>query len=86
MGTPDFAVPCLEKLINSEHEIVAVFTQSDKKKGRGYTLTAPPVKELSLQHGIKVFQPETLKTQEISNLITSLKPDLIVVVDRKSVV
>ena len=80
MGTPDFAVPCLEKLINSEHEIVAVFTQSDKKKGRGYTLTAPPVKELSLQHGIKVFQPETLKTQEISNLITSLKPDVIVVV------
>lgn len=80
MGTPDFAVPCLEKLIHSKHEIVAVFTQPDKKKGRGYTLTAPPVKELALNHGIQVFQPESLKNQEILSLISSLKPDLIVVV------
>lgn len=80
MGTPDFAVPCLEKLIHSKHEIVAVFTQPDKKKGRGYTLTAPPVKELALNHGIQVFQPESLKNQQILSLSVSLKPDLIVVV------
>ena len=80
MGTPDFAVPCLEKLINSEHEIVAVFTQPDKKKGRSYTLTAPPVKELALKHGIQVIQPESLKIPEVSDLIAALKPDLIVVV------
>lgn len=80
MGTPDFAVPCLEKLIHSNYEIVAVFTQPDKKKGRSYTLTAPPVKELALEHGIQVFQPESLKNPETLSLIASLKPDLIVVV------
>lgn len=80
MGTPNFAVPCLKKLIQSDHEIVAVFTQPDKKKGRGYTLAAPPIKELALQHKIPVFQPENLKNQEISNLIESLRPDLIIVV------
>ena len=58
MGTPDFAVPCLEKLINSEHEIVAVFTQSDKKKGRGYTLTAPP-----RYRGI-IFPPRAISSPE----------------------
>ena len=80
MGTPDFAVPCLEKLIKSDHEIVAVFTQPDKKKGRGYAMSAPPVKELALKHEIQVFQPATLKTPETLELISSLNPDLIVVV------
>lgn len=80
MGTPDFAVPCLEKLINSNHEIVAVFTQPDKKKGRNYTLTAPPVKELALNHGLQVFQPESLKNQKIYDSVANLKSDLIVVV------
>ena len=44
MGTPDFAVPCLERLVSDGHDVAAVFTQPDKPKGRGYTLTPPPVK------------------------------------------
>lgn len=80
MGTPDFAVPCLKKLLNSEHEVAAVFTQPDKKKGRGYALTAPPIKELALKYDIEVFQPENLKTPEVLELMSNLKPDLIVVV------
>ena len=62
MGTPDFAVPSLQKLIDSKHEICAVFTQPDKPKGRGYVLTPPPVKELALKHGLPVHQPASLKT------------------------
>ncbi len=80
MGTPDFAVPCLEALIRSEHEVVAVFTQPDKKRGRGYKLAPPPVKELALRHGIAVFQPETLNDEEVFRVISGLAPDLIVVV------
>ena len=80
MGTPDFAVPCLEALVKSEHEVVAVFTQPDKKRGRGYKLAPPPVKELALRHGIAVFQPETLNDEEVLRVISSLAPDLIVVV------
>lgn len=80
MGTPDFAVPCLEALIRSEHEVVAVFTQPDKKRGRGYKLAPPPVKELALRHEIAVFQPEALNDEEIFYVISSLAPDLIVVV------
>lgn len=79
MGTPDFAVPCLQKLINSNHKIVAVFTQPDKKKGRGYTVSPPPVKELALSYGIQVFQPENLKSTETFNLMSALNPDLIIV-------
>lgn len=80
MGTPDFAVPCLERLISSGYEVLAVFTQPDKKKGRNYALSPPPVKELALKYGIKVFQPENLKSIDTTKLITELKPDLIVVV------
>lgn len=80
MGTPDFAVPCLESLIKSRHEVVAVFTQPDKKRGRGYKLALPPVKELALKHEIEVFQPETLNSEEILRVISELEPDLIVVV------
>ncbi len=80
MGTPDFAVPCLEALIRSEHEVVAVFTQPDKKRGRGYKLAPPPVKELALRHEIAVFQPETLNDEEVLRVISGLAPDLIVVV------
>lgn len=80
MGTPDFAVPCLEALIRSEHEVVAVFTQPDKKRGRGYKLAPPPVKELALRHKIPVFQPETLNDEEVFRVVSGLAPDLIVVV------
>lgn len=80
MGTPDFAVPCLQSLIDAGHEICAVFTQPDKPKGRGYTLTPPPVKELALQRQIEVFQPQTLRTAEAAETIRQLNPDAIVVV------
>ncbi len=79
MGTPDFAVPCLEKLINSEHEVVGVFCQPDKPKGRTQVLTAPPVKELALQHNLPVFQPVTLKNGEGVKLLEQINPDLIIV-------
>ena len=80
MGTPDFAVPCLQNILNAGHEVCAVFTQLDKPKGRGYTLTPPPVKELALQHKIPVFQPTTLRNQDSIDFIKSLNPDCIVVV------
>ena len=80
MGTPDFAVPCLQKLIDAGHDICGVFTQPDKPKGRGYTLMPPPVKELALQHGLTVYQPTTLRDDEVQQLIADLQPELIVVV------
>ena len=80
MGTPDFAVPCLESLVNARHDICAVFTQPDKPKGRGYTLAPPPVKELALRYHIKVFQPVTLRTEESIEMVRVLNPDVIVVV------
>ena len=80
MGTPDFAVPCLEALINDNNEIAAVFTQPDKPKGRGYTMTPPPVKVCALEHGIEVFQPATLKDGKAYEIMKELAPEMIVVV------
>ncbi|MEG2597371.1 MAG: methionyl-tRNA formyltransferase, partial [Oscillospiraceae bacterium] len=80
MGTPDFAVPCLDALIGGGYEVTGVFTQPDKPKGRGYKLAPPPVKELALQHGISVFQPITLKDGFALEQIKRCAPDLIVVV------
>ena len=71
MGTPDFAVPCLQKLIDAGHDICGVFTQPDKPKGRGYTLMPPPVKELALQHGLTVYQPTTLRDDKVQQLIAA---------------
>lgn len=80
MGTPDFAVPCLDALIKSEHEVVGVFTQPDKPKGRKQVLTPPPVKELALENGIEVFQPSTMRDGTAFELIKKLNPQLIAVV------
>ncbi|WP_101697803.1 methionyl-tRNA formyltransferase [Clostridium minihomine] len=80
MGTPDFAVPCLQALLDAGHQICGVFTQPDKPKGRGYTLTPPPVKELALKRGLPVYQPDTLRTPEAQELVASLQPEAIVVV------
>lgn len=80
MGTPDFAVPCLQKIIEKEHEVVAVFTQPDKPKGRGNKMTMPPVKELALEHNIPVYQPNKIKTPEMVELIRDLEPQIIIVV------
>ena len=80
MGTPSFAVPCLERLLKSEDEVVAVFTQPDKKVGRKQTLTPPPVKELAQRDGIPVYQPTSFRSDEVVERVASLRPDLIVVV------
>ena len=79
MGTPDFAVPSLQKLIENNYEIQAVFTQPDKPKGRGHKLCFSPVKELALEYNLPVYQPTTLRTQDIAEQIKSLKPDFIIV-------
>ncbi len=79
MGTPDFAVGCLE-MLNKKHNVVGVFTQPDKPKGRKLVLTPPPVKEKALALGLKVYQPTTLRDGEAYNLLKELNPDLIVVV------
>lgn len=80
MGTPDFAVPCLESLINAGYDVVGAFTQPDKPKGRGYALAPPPVKVTALEHNIPVYQPKTLKDGEALTILTELSPDCIVVV------
>ena len=80
MGTPDFAVPCLERLIADGHTIPLVVTQADKPKGRGHHMTPPPVKECALAHGLPVFQPARLRDEEALETIRAAAPDLIVVV------
>lgn len=80
MGTPDFAVPCLQKLIDEKFDIRGVFTQPDKKVGRKQLLTPPQVKSLALKYDLPVFQPNTLKDGEALSIIEELNPDLIVVV------
>ena len=80
MGTPDFAVPSLQALIDAGHEVCAVYTQSDKPQGRKQVLTAPPVKELALRHGIPVYQPATLKNEEEQQKLRALAPEVIIVV------
>lgn len=79
MGTPDFAVPILQKLLDRGDEVCAVFTQPDKPKGRGHKLQAPPVKELAEARGLPVHQPATLREEGPQELIRSLAPDAIVV-------
>ncbi len=81
MGTPDFAVPCLEMLTKREDiEIVGVISQPDRQKGRGYKLLPPPVKEFALENGLEVFQPDSVKTEEFHNLLEALDPQLIIVI------
>ena len=85
MGTPDFALFSLKALVeysqtNKSVEICGVITQPDKPKGRGYTLLPPPVKVFALEAGLPVYQPETLKDEAFSKLLTTLSPDLIAVV------
>lgn len=79
MGTPDFAVPSLQALIEAGHEIVGVFTQPDKPKNRGMKLLPTPVKVVALEHDIPVFQPTKLRDGTALETIQGLAPDLIVV-------
>lgn len=81
MGTPDFAVPTLQMLIDEGHTISAVVTQPDRPKGRGNKVLMPPVKELALKYGIEVLQPERVKgNEEFLMHIKALNPDVMVVV------
>ena len=81
MGTPDFAIPTFKALIDSEHSVSAVFTQTDKPKGRGHKLRPPPVKVLAEENDIAVYQPESLKKNddEYIRIIKDINPDIIVV-------
>lgn len=79
MGTPDFAVPSLKALIDNNYEVVGVVTQTDRPKGRGHVLQAPPVKECAIANNIPVYQPLKIsKEPEIIQKFTDIKPDLIV--------
>ena len=80
MGTPDFAVPCLQKLIDNKYDIAAVFTQPDKKTGRKQLLTPPPVKVLAQENSIPVYQPASLKNGDAAEIIANINPDIIIVV------
>lgn len=80
MGTPEFAVPCLQKIIDEGHEVLAVVTQPDKPKGRGKKLAMPPVKELALKYNIDVYQPVKAREESFVEKLKEINPELIVVV------
>jgi len=80
MGTPEFAVPCLQKLIDCGHEVTGVFTQPDKPQGRKMILTPPPVKELAVANGIKVYQPIKMKDGTALEMLREADPELCIVV------
>lgn len=79
MGTPEFAVPSLKYLIEN-HEVVGVFTQPDRPKGRGKKMAPPPIKEFALKFDIPVYQPEKIKTKESMAILEQLAPEIIIVI------
>ncbi|MDP0488598.1 MAG: methionyl-tRNA formyltransferase [Fusobacterium sp. JB021] len=79
MGTPDFAVPCLD-ILNKEHEIIGVYTKVDKINHRGRKIEYLPVKKYALENDLKIFQPNKLKDPEVIEEIRNMNPDLIAVV------
>ena len=80
MGTPQFAVPTLERCIAARHEVLAVFTQPDRPKGRGQKDAMPPVKEAALRLNLPVFQQERIRRPEVAEQLRAMAPDCIVVV------
>ncbi len=80
MGTPEFAVPCLDALIKNGYQVCGVVTQPDKPAGRGHKMTPPPVKILAQEKGIEVFQPEILRDFAFKGELDRLNPEMIVVV------
>ncbi len=80
MGTPEFAVPSLKCLNESKHNVVAVITQTDKRKGRKGRPTAPPVKSVALEVGLPVIQPENVNSELVIKELVKLNPDVVVVV------
>ena len=80
MGTPDIAATCLKQLLAEGFDVVGVYTQPDRPKGRGMKLVHSPVKEVALAADIPVFQPENFREQETVDILAALKPDVIAVV------
>ncbi len=80
MGTPDFAAASLEAVLDAGYEVAAVFTQPDKPRGRGMKLAACETKRLALERGLRVYQPESVRTGEAVELMRSLSPDVLCVV------
>ena len=80
MGTPDIAATCLKKLLSENMEIVGVYTQPDRPKGRGMKMQFSPVKEVALEHNIPVFQPENFREEETVEQLRNLQPDAVAVV------
>lgn len=80
MGTPDFSVPTLEKIIEAGHEVIGVVTQPDKAKGRGKKVLFSPVKEKALEHNLPVYQPRRAREPEFIEEMRALNPDVMVVV------
>ena len=80
MGTPDYAVNTLEAFISAGHNVAAVFAQPDKPVGRKHIITAPPVKVCAENHGIAVYQPNTLRDGKAEEILREIAPDAIVVV------
>lgn len=78
-GTPSFALPTLQTLLEGPDEVVAVVTQPDRQKGRGRKVLSTPVKELALQHGLTLLQPESAKEEAFQGTLKTLSPDLLVV-------
>src|SRR5579862_9448929 len=80
MGTPSFAVPTLERIVEAGHAVVAVFTQPDRPKGRGQKDAMPPVKEAALRLGLAVHQPERVRRPEVVEQLRELDAEAMVVV------
>jgi len=80
MGTPDIAATCLKKILSDGFEVVGVYTQPDRPKGRGMKMVFPPVKEVAIAHNIPVFQPENFKSDETVAELAALQPDVCAVV------
>ena len=80
LGTPTFAVPTLERIVQAGHQVLGVFTQPDRPKGRGGALTPPPVKITALDHMLAVLQPERVRRPEVVEQMKQMRPDAMVVV------
>ena len=80
MGTPDIAATCLKKILADGFDVVGVYTQPDRPKGRGMKLVASPVKEVAVAAGIPVFQPENFREEETVDQLRALQPDICAVV------
>ena len=79
MGTPDFAVPCLERLVADGFDVACVVTQPDKPRGRKQEMTHSEVKVCAMNHGIEVYQPDSLRTDEAYEYLKKVEPDYIIV-------